>query len=64
MQVNRPLPFKVRFIPRSTGVLIIIQKDAESATILLRKYDGESKVTMENAKAVDLGAAAPAIQKA
>ncbi|KAH0832539.1 cytochrome P450 monooxygenase [Fonsecaea pedrosoi] len=64
MQVNRPLPFKARFIPRSEKIAKIIKDDAAAATEFLKKYDGETKVTKENAQSVVLEAVTPAIEKA
>ncbi|KAM5343952.1 hypothetical protein ACJ41O_012489 [Fusarium nematophilum] len=53
-QVNRPLPFKVRFLPRSTSIASLVRQEAEAASIELRPYETETKVTFENAQSVSL----------
>lgn len=47
---SRPKPFRVEFRPRFPGVEKIIQKEARRALKELEKYNGETKVTMENAE--------------
>ncbi|KAJ3527314.1 hypothetical protein NM208_g10762 [Fusarium decemcellulare] len=53
-QVNRPLPFKVRFIPRSETIANLVSQGAEDARSDLRIYDAETKVTFESAQSVSL----------
>lgn len=45
----RPEPFKARFIPRSDHIRQLILAEAAEAREALREYDGETKVTMEQA---------------
>ncbi|KAK5367709.1 hypothetical protein LTR20_009193 [Exophiala xenobiotica] len=45
----RPEPFKARFTPRSEKRRQILLKEAAEAREALRIYDGETKITMENA---------------
>ncbi|KAG4441663.1 hypothetical protein IFR05_002870 [Cadophora sp. M221] len=44
---TRPQPFKARFEPRSVGIRKIIMEEADAATERLRKWEGETKVTVE-----------------
>ncbi|KAF4995345.1 hypothetical protein FDECE_12836 [Fusarium decemcellulare] len=53
-QVNRPLPFKVRFVPRSETIANLVSQGAEDARSDLRIYDAETKVTFESAQSVSL----------
>ncbi|KAK7425514.1 hypothetical protein QQZ08_007955 [Neonectria magnoliae] len=53
-QVSRPLPFKVRFLPRSTTIAKLVKQGAEDARSELLAYDAETKVTFENAQSVSL----------
>lgn len=46
---TRPLPFKARFIPRTAAIEEMIMKEAEVAREALRRYDGETKLTMLDA---------------
>lgn len=46
----RPLPFKARFTPRSEAIRDLILEEAAAARNALRIYDGETKVTMEQAE--------------
>lgn len=63
MQVNRPLPFKVTFKPRSEGIISIIKQEAAEARANLRKLDGETKVTRQNAQSVVMDTISPAVEK-
>jgi cytochrome P450 len=45
----RPLPFKARFAPRSDAIRDLIHEEAARARESLRPYDGDTKVTMEQA---------------
>ncbi|ETN38728.1 uncharacterized protein HMPREF1541_06766 [Cyphellophora europaea CBS 101466] len=45
----RPLPFTARFIPRSEAIRELIVDEAAAARNALRVYDGETKVTVEEA---------------
>lgn len=45
----RPEPFRVRFIPRSDAVKNLLLDEAGEAREVLRIYDGETRVTMEDA---------------
>ncbi|KAH8706086.1 cytochrome P450 [Phaeosphaeriaceae sp. PMI808] len=45
----RPEAFKARFIPRSDSIKGIVLEEAARAREALRQYDGETKVTMEDA---------------
>jgi hypothetical protein len=45
----RPEPFRVRFIPRSDAVKNLLLDEAGQAREALRIYDGETRVTMEDA---------------
>jgi cytochrome P450 len=47
----RPLPFKARFIPRTDTIKDLIIEEAAAARNALRVYDGDSKVTLEQAAA-------------
>lgn len=53
-QVNRPCPFKVRFLPRSTAIASLIKQGAKDARSELTAYDAETKVTFESAQSVSL----------
>jgi hypothetical protein len=64
MQVNRPLPFNARFTPRSENIVKITREDATEARMNLRKLDGETKVTRQNAQNVVLDTLSRAIEKA
>jgi hypothetical protein len=46
---TRPEPFKARFIPRSDRIREILLNEAAEAREALRIYDGETRVTMEDA---------------
>ncbi|KAL6399474.1 uncharacterized protein AUP68_18022 [Ilyonectria robusta] len=46
---TRPEPFKAQFIPRSDTIREIILSEASAAREALRIYDGETKLTMEDA---------------
>ncbi|KXH69314.1 cytochrome P450 [Colletotrichum salicis] len=54
-QVNRPLPFKVRFIPRSETIADLVRSGAEEARTQLQAYDAVTNVTFESAQSVSLG---------
>lgn len=45
----RPEPFKVRFVPRSERIKEVMLSEAVVAREALRRYDGETKVTVEKA---------------
>lgn len=45
----RPEPFKARFIPRSENITNLVLEEAAYAREDLRKYDGETTVSMEDA---------------
>ena len=45
----RPEPFHVRFIPRSDATRKLLLDEAAEAREALRPYDGETRVTMEDA---------------
>ena len=45
----RPEPFRVRFIPRSDEIRRLLLDEAVVAREALRPYDGETRVTMEDA---------------
>ncbi|KAI4690247.1 hypothetical protein J4E81_007399 [Alternaria sp. BMP 2799] len=45
----RPEPFRVRFIPRSDAIKKLLLDEAAEAREALRPYDGETRVTMEDA---------------
>ena len=45
----RPEPFRVRFIPRSDAIRKLLLDEAAEAREALRPYDGETRVTMEDA---------------
>ena len=45
----RPEPFRVRFIPRSDTIRKLLLDEAAEAREALRPYDGETRVTMEDA---------------
>ncbi|KAI8675975.1 hypothetical protein NCS57_00500400 [Fusarium keratoplasticum] len=53
-QVNRPVPFKVRFLPRSEKIASLVKEGAENARSELRAFDAETKVTFESAQSVSL----------
>jgi len=44
----RPQPFRARFVPRSSKRLEILRREAELAEERLAKYDGETKVRLED----------------
>jgi len=44
----RPLPFRARFIPRTKAIQKIFEDEAIEARKRLSKYDGDTKVLMEN----------------
>ncbi len=44
----RPEPFKARFTPRSADIAEIISREAAEAREELRRYDGQSRLTMED----------------
>ena len=44
---TRPQPFKARFEPRSENIRKPIFEEADVATERLRKWEGETKVTVE-----------------
>ncbi|KAH9217702.1 cytochrome P450 [Leptodontidium sp. 2 PMI_412] len=44
---TRPQPFKARLEPRSLGIRKLIKEEADAATERLRKWEGETKVTVE-----------------
>ncbi|GME66493.1 Transcription factor [Neofusicoccum parvum] len=44
----RPLPFKARFTPRSEQIAELLRSEAAEARERLRKYDGETELTMES----------------
>lgn len=46
---TRPEPFKAQFIPRSDTIREIMLSEASEAREALRIYDGETKLTMEDA---------------
>ena len=46
---SRPEPFRVRFIPRSDAISTLLLDEAAEAREALRIYDGETRVTMEDA---------------
>ncbi|KAF4549104.1 Cytochrome P450-like protein 1 [Elsinoe fawcettii] len=50
----RPLPFKVRFVPRSEEIKSVIEAEAEEARERLRVYDGETTLTVEKAAEVGI----------
>ena len=45
----RPEPFRVQFIPRSDAIRKLLLDEAAEAREALRTYDGETRVTMEDA---------------
>jgi len=45
----RPEPFKARFLPRSARIHRLVMEEAAVAREALRKYDGETRLTMEDA---------------
>jgi hypothetical protein len=45
----RPEPFKARFIPRTERIHKLLIEEASVAREALRKYDGETSLTMEDA---------------
>ena len=45
----RPEPFKARFTPRNEKIHRLLMEEAGVAREALRKYDGETKLTMEDA---------------
>jgi len=45
----RPEPFKARFIPRTEKIRKLVMEEAAVAREALRKYDGEMRLTMEDA---------------
>jgi hypothetical protein len=46
---TRPEPFQVQFIPRTDAIKKLLLDEAAEAREALRTYDGETRVTMENA---------------
>lgn len=52
--MNRPLPFKVRLVPRSDKIAKLVARAAEDARSELQAYDAETKVTFESAQSVSL----------
>ncbi|KAI4608546.1 hypothetical protein J4E83_008982 [Alternaria metachromatica] len=46
---TRPEPFHVRFLPRSDAIRKLLLDEAAEAREALRPYDGETRVTMEDA---------------
>ncbi|KAH7389013.1 cytochrome P450 [Cadophora sp. MPI-SDFR-AT-0126] len=44
---SRPQPFKARFEPRSESIRKLVFEEADAANERLRKWDGETKVTVE-----------------
>lgn len=53
-QVNRPLPFKVRLLPRSEKIANLVRQAGEDALSELQAYEAETKVTFESAQSVSL----------
>lgn len=53
----RSLPFKDRLTPRSDSITKLIRLEAEDARGRLRKYDGETKLTVESVLASETGIA-------
>ncbi|KAI6080607.1 cytochrome P450 [Hypoxylon rubiginosum] len=53
-QVNRPLPFNFRLLPRSEKSTKLIKEGAAAAQDALRQYDSESTITRENAQLLSL----------
>lgn len=53
-QVNRPLPFKVRLLPRSEKIASLVEQAAQDARVELQAYEAETKVTFESAQSVSL----------
>jgi hypothetical protein len=45
----RPEPFRARFIPRTDTIRRLVLEEAGVAREALRKYDGETRLTMEDA---------------
>jgi cytochrome P450 len=45
----RPEPFKARFTPRNEKIHRLVMEEASVAREALRKYDGETRLTMEDA---------------
>lgn len=45
----RPEPFKARFVPRSESIKQLVLQEAAEAREALRVYDGETRVSMEDA---------------
>lgn len=45
----RPEPFRVHFIPRSNAIKKLLLDEAAEAREALRIYDGETRVSMEDA---------------
>ncbi len=43
----RPRPFKARFDPRSDKIMKLIRDEAGAAAKRLQKWEGETKVTVE-----------------
>lgn len=52
--MNRPLPFKVRLLPRSEKIANLVKQAAEEARSELQAYDADTKVTFESAQSVSL----------
>ena len=44
---TRPKPFKARFIPRGEKTRFILEEEALAARGNLRKFDGETKLRLE-----------------
>ncbi|KAG5800886.1 hypothetical protein H9Q69_000013 [Fusarium xylarioides] len=53
-QVTRPLPFKLRLLPRSKTIANLVQQEAKKAGSELRDFDSETKVTFESAQSISL----------
>lgn len=52
--VNRPLPFKVRLLPRSEKIAKLVKQAGEDALPALQAYEAVTKVTFESAQSVSL----------
>ncbi|CAI0643763.1 unnamed protein product [Colletotrichum noveboracense] len=53
-QVNRPIPFKLRLLPRSESITRLIKQEAQEARMELRAYDADTTVTFESAQSISL----------
>lgn len=51
------------FKPRSERIISIIKQEAAEARANLRKLDGETKVTRQNAQSVVMDTISPAVEK-